>query len=184
MGEETKDANGRHEKFQSKYKLIQQFSSGSYGTVWEASPVSDSEKVYAVKIIDRSKLKKKDDESVFREVEIMRELQDLPHVIPLIDFLEEPQTLYITLFYARGGDLFRRLSEKQIFTEKDARDIAITLFETLDVMHSKHNVVHRDLKPENLLLESRRTMKIYFADFGFAKNVFVPQSIIATTRMS
>jgi serine/threonine protein kinase len=58
-----------------------------------------------------------------------------------------------------------------VYTEKDARDIAVTLFETLEVIHTKFNVVHRDLKPENLLLEARNTEKIYFADFGFANHV-------------
>lgn len=149
-----------------------QFSSGSYGTVWTANPVADPERVVAVKLIDRSKLKKKKDfDSVFREVEILRELQELPHVIPLVDFLPEPNFLYVVQFYAKGGDLFRRLSERQVFTEKDARDIAVTLFETLEVMHNKHNIVHRDLKPENLLLDGRLTQKIYFADFGFANHV-------------
>jgi serine/threonine protein kinase len=162
---------GSHLQFQALYKMKTQFSSGSYGTVWTASPVAEPEKVYAVKVIDRSKLKKKDFDSVFREVQILRELQDLPNVIPFIDFLQEPNFVYVVQFYAKGGDLFRRLSERKVFTEKDARDIAVTLFETLELMHNKYNIVHRDLKPENLLLEDRGTMKIYFADFGFANHV-------------
>jgi calcium/calmodulin-dependent protein kinase I len=128
-------------KFQALYKMKEQIGKGSYGTVWTAWSVSEPEKVYAVKVIDRSKLKKKDVDSVFREVEILNELQDLPHVIPLIEFVQDLKSLYVVQFYAKGGDLFRRLSERQVFTEKDARDIAVTLFETLEVMHVKHKIV-------------------------------------------
>lgn len=133
-------------KFHSLYEMKTQFAKGSYGTVWITSPKSQPDEEYAVKVIDRSCLKEKDRESVFREVQIMKELQDLPHVIPLVDFIVEPNYLYMIQFYARGGDLFRRLTQRKQYTEKDARDIAIILFQTLDDMHTKHNVVHRDLK--------------------------------------
>ena len=162
---------GLHLQFRALYSLKHELGHGSFGTVWAASPLTDSEQVYAVKVIDRSKAKKRDIDAVFREVEILRELQDLEHVIPLVDFLVEPRTLYVVQMYARGGDLFRRLAEKKVYTEKDARDIAITLLQTLDVMHTKHSIVHRDLKPENLLLSDYQTQKLYLADFGFAKKV-------------
>lgn len=165
--------------FANKYKVLEQIAKGSYGTVCTASPVEDPTTVYAVKIIDRTKLKEKDSDAVFREVAILQELQELPHVIPVIDFVEEPTKLYVIQFYAKGGDLFRRLTDRQVFTEKDARDIAVPIFETLQYMHEKHHIVHRDLKPENLLLESRHGEKIYFADFGFARKV-TPQGL--TTR--
>lgn len=157
--------------FSKKYKVMREIAKGSYGTVCTTSPLNDPETVYAVKIIDRSKLKKKDTDAVFREVEILRELQDLPNVIPIVDFIEEPEKLYVVQVYAKGGDLFRRLTERQVYTEKNARDIAIILFKTLEVMHTKHHIVHRDLKPENLLLESKGKEKIFFADFGFARKV-------------
>lgn len=157
--------------FEKKYKVMRDIAKGSYGTVKTTSPVNDPETVYAVKIIDRTKLKKKDSDAVFREVEILRELLDLPNVIPIVEFIDEPTKLYVVQVYARGGDLFRRLTERATYTEKNARDIAIILFRTLEVMHTKHNIAHRDLKPENLLLEKRGQEKIYFADFGFAKKV-------------
>lgn len=158
-------------KIYANYNMKNQFAKGSYGTVWIASPKSDPEKEYAVKVIDRTKLKEKDQESVHREVQVLKELQELPNVIPLVEFMEESRYLYMVQFYAQGGDLFRRLTQRKQYTEKDARDIAVILFQTLDDMHTKHHVVHRDLKPENLLLEDLLTEKIYFADFGFARHV-------------
>jgi calcium/calmodulin-dependent protein kinase I len=167
MGED--EPSSEDGPFSQKYTVKQEIAKGSYGTVYTTSPVDNPEVVYAVKIIDRSKLKKKDSDAVFREVEILRKLQELAHVIPIIDFVEEPGKLYVIQVYAKGGDLFRRLTERKAYTEKNARDIAIVLFKTLEDMHTKHHIVHRDLKPENLLLESRGKDNIYFADFGFAR---------------
>jgi calcium/calmodulin-dependent protein kinase I len=157
--------------FAKKYTVMRDIAKGSYGIVKTARPVGDQSTVFAVKIIDRKKLKKKDSDAVFMEVEILRELREVPNVIPIIDFIDEPSTLYVVQVYAKGGDLFRRLSERSTYTEKDARDLGVTLFRTLEIMHDKHKIAHRDLKPENLLLEKLGQEKIYFADFGFARKV-------------
>jgi 5'-AMP-activated protein kinase catalytic alpha subunit len=146
--------------FMSLYKVKDKLGQGSYGTVWTAHPIDNEDETYAVKIIDRTKLKKRESEAVYREVEILQALKGLPHVIPIIDFLAEPRTFYVVQLYAKGGDLFQRLTQRKVYTEKDARDIAITLLETLDSMHTKHSIVHRDLKPENLLLEDSETEKV------------------------
>jgi serine/threonine protein kinase len=158
--------------FAERYHQMGEIARGAYGVVFTANPKSDPDKIYAVKVVDKLKMKKqKDIDAVFREAGFLQELRSLPNVIPIIDFIPEEQNLYVVLGYAKGGDLFRRLTEKRKFTEKDARDIAVVLFETLDVMHMKHSIVHRDLKPENLLLESKRGERIYLADFGFANKV-------------
>jgi len=158
--------------FEAKYDKKDEVARGAYGVVYTAHPKSDPKKSYAVKVVDKSKMKKqKDIDAVFKEASFLKELRTLPNVIPFVDFFAEDQYLYVVLSYARGGDLFRRLTERRKFTEKDARDIALVLFETLNVMHNKHKIVHRDLKPENLLLESRRGEKIFLADFGFANRV-------------
>ena len=163
------DAQGT---FESKYDKKDEIARGAYGVVYTAHPKDDPEKYYAVKVVDKSKMKKqKDIDAVFREAGYLKELRNLPNVIPFIDFFAEEQFLYVVLSYARGGDLFRRLTERRKFTEKDARDIGLVLFETLNIMHNKHKIVHRDLKPENLLLESRRSDTVYLADFGFANKV-------------
>ena len=60
--------------FREKYTVKKQIAKGSYGTVCTSSPVGDPQTIYAVKIIDRSMLKKKDSDAVYREVEILREL--------------------------------------------------------------------------------------------------------------
>jgi len=158
-------------EFGTQYSLTAKIAKGNYGAVWIANPISDVEKEYAVKVIDRSKLKEQDVQAVFREVKIMEELKKNPHVISIVDFVVEPRYLYIVQVYAGGGDLFYRLTQRKQYTEKCARDIAIILFQTLDEMHTKYQIVHRDLKPENLLLEDLITENVYLADFGFARHI-------------
>eukprot|EP00977_Amphora_coffeiformis_P010295 scaffold2385_cov178-Amphora_coffeaeformis.AAC.12 len=68
-----------------------------------------------------------------------------------------------------GGELFDRVVAKMYYTEKEARDTCLVLFEAMEYLHSK-NVAHRDLKPENLLLLSANDdTQLKIADFGFAK---------------
>lgn len=176
----------KEELFENRYIMKKEIAKGSFGQVWVAVPKKGDDGggetqglvdvEYAVKVVDRTKLEEKDRESIYRETAILKELQHLPHVIPLVEFIIEPRYLYVVQFYAQGGDLFRRLTQRKQYTEKDARDIALTLFETLDDIHTKHKVVHRDLKPENLLLEDLVSEKIYVADFGFARHV-VPEGL-------
>ena len=100
--------------------------------------------------MDRTKLKKVDDDGVFREVAILADLVQHKHVIRLIDFFVEPQRLCVVQVLAVGGDVFDRLAQRQAYTEKDARHLARILLEAVDGLHSVQPcpIIHRDLKPE------------------------------------
>lgn len=80
----------------------------------------------------------------------------------------------------QGGDVFTRLALRTSYTEKNARNLAKQLLETIDALH-KRRIVHRDLKPENLLLrDDFDDSSIILADFGFAR--FLPENGKLTTR--
>lgn len=68
--------------------------------------------------------------------------------------------------------MFDRLTCRKQYTERDARDLARILLETIQFLHNHKPccIVHRDLKPENLLLaDSVSDSSILVADFGFAR---------------
>jgi calcium/calmodulin-dependent protein kinase I len=158
------------DSFESLYQLEQRLRSGSFGTVYECQHVDYPDQLYAVKIIDRTKLKPKDDKAVFTEVATLRELHHVENVIKIIDFFVEPDKLYMVQMLARGGDVFDRLTARTKYNEMDARHLAVTLIQTMAQIHEK-SIVHRDLKPENLLLrEEENDTGILVADFGFAKH--------------
>lgn len=120
----------------------------------EPRPPFDADVAYAVKIIDRKKLKKKDDEGVFREVRVLKEFIGVPNIIQLIDFFTEPEKIFVVQELAAGGDVFDKLSQRKTYSEEDGRNLARVLLQAIDAMHhvKPTPVVHRDLKPENLLL--------------------------------
>ena len=79
--------------FDHLYELEKKLRSGSFGTVWRTMHgLTNNE--FAVKIIDCTKLKLKDDQAVHREVEVMRELTtSMSHelFIGLVYFFETPE---------------------------------------------------------------------------------------------
>ena len=157
------------ETFDSLYRLDQRLRSGSFGTVYECQHINYPDQIYAVKVIDRTKLKPKDDKAIFTEVATLRELHPVQNVIKIIDFFVEPDKLYMVQMLARGGDVFDRLTARTKYNEMDARSLAVTLIQTMAQIHER-GIVHRDLKPENLLLrEEENDTGILVADFGFAK---------------
>lgn len=136
-----------------------------------------TKKRFAVKIVSRKNLTKNDDAQVLNEVAI---LQSLKHksIVQLIDFFEEGEKFYLVMEILEGGDVFDRIVQRSHYTEKDARDLARALLEAVEFLHS-HNVAHRDLKPQNLLLTSKdNDTVIKIADFGFAKRVHTPHSLV------
>ena len=53
-----------------------------------------------------------------------------------------------------GGDLFDNVVSRHHYNEKDARDIAHSIFEAIRYCHEKE-ILHRDIKPENLLFDKK-----------------------------
>jgi serine/threonine protein kinase len=172
--------NAPHNKFAQCYVKDERLRAGSYGTVYTCHHMSDVTYQYAVKVMDRKKLKKKDDEAVFREVDVLRQCSSIPNVVRVIDFFAEPDFLYVVQVFAAGGDVFDRLAGRQTYTEADARDLASILIKTIAELHDL-NIVHRDLKPENLLLRTPfDDSTILVADFGFARKLDSPDEKLMT----
>jgi Protein kinase domain len=98
------------------------------------------------------------------EASVIAQLEH-PHILPVIDFGEEDNLLYIVMRLVKGDSLDQRLREGPI-----APPIAIEMLRqigsALGFAH-QHDVIHRDLKPSNVLLDDHDNT--YLADFGIAK---------------
>jgi serine/threonine protein kinase len=163
--------------FDQDYALEKKLQSGSYGTVYTTRH-NASKTEYAVKVIDRTRLKKKDDENTLQEIKIMKDLKGVQNIVRLIDVYITPKTFHIVQVFAEGGDVFDKLAQRTAYSEKEARELSITLLQTLSDVH-RHKICHRDLKPENLLLKGRwDDAAILLADFGFAK--YIPDEGLKT----
>lgn len=110
----------------------------------------------AVKIMARGRLD--------AEAKILEQL-DHPYVIRLVHVYYEEHTVYLVMELMES-DLFEQVSEKQKYTEMEARYVMRRLLAALHYLHEHQQIVHRDLKPENILVRGK---EIKLTDFGLAK---------------
>ncbi|XP_059967449.1 serine/threonine-protein kinase DCLK3 [Mesoplodon densirostris] len=132
-----------------------------------------TQQAYAMKIIDKSKLKGKED-MVDSEILIIQSLSH-PNIVKLHQVYETDAEIYLIMEYVQGGDLFDAIIESVKFPERDAALMLMDLCKALVHMHDK-SIVHRDLKPENLLVQRNedKSTTLKLADFGLAKHVVRP----------
>uniref|UniRef100_A0ACB8FTW8 Uncharacterized protein n=2 Tax=Sphaerodactylus townsendi TaxID=933632 RepID=A0ACB8FTW8_9SAUR len=154
------------------YEIGKTIGDGNFAVVMECHHRSSSQN-YAMKIVDKSKLKGKED-MLENEIVIIRSLTH-PNIVSLIEVFETEAEIYLILEYIPGGDLFDAIIQSVKFTERDAALMMTDLCGALVYIHGK-NIVHRDLKPENLLVQRNpdKTTTLKLADFGLAKLVTKP----------
>ncbi|XP_066299706.1 serine/threonine-protein kinase DCLK3-like isoform X1 [Branchiostoma lanceolatum] len=159
-------------EMKSRYEIGKTIGDGNFAVVKEAK-LKNTDSDYALKIIDKSKLRGKED-MVENEIAIMKHCQH-ENIVQLFEEYESEHDIYLVMEYVKGGDLFDAITESVKFTERDAASMVKDLVSALAFLHSK-NIVHRDLKPENLLVQKNRdgraTLKL--ADFGLAMEVIEP----------
>lgn len=154
--------------FRSQYTLGSAVGTGTFAVVYNCTHKVTKE-VFAVKVVQKSKLDVETEAAFRKEVDMLEKLHS-PHIIKCHEFFEDETTFYLVEEFADGGELFDKIAEKKINTENDAREMVQTLLEAVQYCHNLH-VVHRDLKPENILLskaEKENVETIKLADFGFA----------------
>ncbi|XP_038067283.1 MAP kinase-activated protein kinase 2-like isoform X1 [Patiria miniata] len=77
--------------------------------------------------------------------------------------------LLVVMECMEGGELFSRIQEKSLFTEREAAEIVRNIGLAIQHLHAM-NIAHRDLKPENLLYKDKsKNTVLKLTDFGFAK---------------
>ncbi|KFP81409.1 Serine/threonine-protein kinase DCLK3, partial [Apaloderma vittatum] len=155
------------------YEIGRTIGDGNFAVVKECRHC-DSNQIYAMKIVDKSKLFFWKEDMMESEILIIRSLSH-PNIVSLIEVYETEAEIYLILEYVPGGDLFDAIIESVKFTEYDAAVMITDLCEALVYIHGK-NIVHRDLKPENLLVQHNadKSTTLKLADFGLAKQVTKP----------
>jgi len=161
--------------FNNLYRLKSKLQEGLVATVWEGMSV-EKEKTYAIKVIERASLSQAEDAAVLNEVSILKSLRH-KNIIPLRDFIEEPDCFYIIMHKCDGGDVLDRVASIEQYSEMDACQFSLGLLQAVQFMHER-GIAHRDLKPQNLLLESNDdNTSVKVCDFGYAKRVHMPNSL-------
>jgi len=162
--------------FDNFYDVGDMLGEGGYACVFQAThKVRGSS--YAVKDVDLTMLEEGGEATLKDEIWALKLLRGGPHIVRLYDVFEEPDHVYLIMEEMKGGDLLTRIGDKEVYSEKDAREVCRIIFQAMDYIH-KMRIAHRDIKPENVLLvEQGNDTSIKIADFGFAKKVNKPNSL-------
>ena len=147
-----------------QYLIKKTIGKGSFGKVKLGIYLPNKEKV-AIKILDKNRIKEKDDlVRIKREFEILSKF-DHPNIILIAEIFETQERYYSVMEYCEGGELFNYIVKKRYLCEEEASFFFYQLISGLEYLHSL-GIVHRDLKPENLLLTENNLLKII--DFGLS----------------
>ncbi|KAG5274591.1 hypothetical protein AALO_G00137980 [Alosa alosa] len=120
---------------------------------------------YALKCVKKKLLHHSNLEN---EINVLRSIKH-SNVIGLHDFYETRTHYYLVMELVSGGELFDRIIDRGMYTEKDASHVIRQVLEAVSYLH-KNSIVHRDLKPENLLYHNPdEDAKIMISDFGLSK---------------
>ncbi|KAI4302651.1 hypothetical protein MLD38_038371 [Melastoma candidum] len=146
-----------------RYEIGRLLGQGTFAKVYHARNIKTGVSV-AIKVIDKDKVLKVGlIDQIKREISIMRRVRH-PHVVELYEVMATRTKIYFVLEYAKGGELFNKVSKGKL-KEDVARRYFQQLIAAVDYCHSR-GVAHRDLKPENLLLDDDGDLKV--SDFGLS----------------
>ena len=133
--------------FEHKYTVTATLGRGSFATVYKATE-NNSHAQYAVKeIVKHERITTREIGFVTREVEILKSLSH-KNIVRFVEFIEDHDAFYIVMEHVTGGNLFNRLAEQTVYSERTARDLFHALLDTLKHAHDR-DVIHRyrDIPP-------------------------------------
>ena len=137
---------------------------GKFGTVYLARE-KRSKFIVALKCLQKSQLVKSGCEhQLRREIEIQSHMRH-KNILRMYGYFYDSKRIYLILEFSPRGELYKMLTSKGRFGERQAAQYIHDLSKALSYCHMKH-VIHRDIKPENLLIGMKGEIKI--ADFGWS----------------
>ena len=147
----------------NNYIMKKEIGEGNFGKVKLAEFKPTGEE-FAIKILNKKKIKKQMKNVMLRENEIITKLNHI-NVVFVYKIIDTPEDYYIVMEYCKLGELFDYIVEKKKLGEEEASVFFYQLINGVEYIHSK-GIAHRDLKPENLLLTEDKVLKII--DFGLS----------------
>ena len=139
---------------------------GGFGRVFSAVRLSDGLEVAVKEVIKDTRYQ--DDNKVQTdiptEVALMQQVQNIPGVIRILDYIDDTDSYYIVMERINSKDLFDFITEEgplpERFASKMFSDIVKTVINCRDC-----GVLHRDIKDENILVDLN-TFNTKLIDFG------------------
>lgn len=148
------------------YQLEAQIGAGSAGTVWKAFRQGPIAHPVALKRL-RAASGAVDVQRMRREAAVLAEL-DHPHIVRVIEILEDGEGVAVAMQYAPGGSLETLLEERGTLDPGEVVAVAAPLASALASAH-RHGTVHGDVKPANVLFTSDGEPLL--SDFGSVRTL-------------
>ena len=145
-----------------RLKLI---GKGSFGEVFLVK-LKSNEKIYAMKILDKEKIKLYDQEEHTKSERDLMVKINCPFIVDIKYAFQDKQYLYMVTEFMQGGEMFFHLFKEKRFKNEKAKFYIVEIILAIEFLH-KNKMMYRDLKPENVLLDKTGHIKI--ADFGLSK---------------
>ncbi|XP_031437374.1 serine/threonine-protein kinase MRCK alpha isoform X2 [Clupea harengus] len=145
------------------FEILKVIGRGAFGEV-AVVKVKNSDKVFAMKILNKWEMLKRAETACFREERDVLVNGDCQWITTLHYAFQDENNLYLVMDYYVGGDLLTLLSK---FEDRLPEDMSkFYLAEMVLAIHSVHELhyVHRDIKPDNILMDVNGHIRL--ADFG------------------
>jgi serine/threonine protein kinase len=150
------------------YEILQRIGSGGMAEVYRAKQLTAFGREVAIKVVRAGYSA----DPNFRE-RFLREAQAIsrlshPNILPLIEFGEQDEMLFLVMPLVREGTLRDLLQQRKGSLPLEE---AISFFTQLcNAVHYAHTqgIIHRDIKPQNMLLQ--QGTHLLLADFGIARD--------------
>jgi len=147
------------------YKIVRLLGRGGMGWVYEGVDERTGEPA-AIKVLAASVSREEGFRQRFEaEIEALRKLNH-PHIVRLIGFGEEGDTLFYAMELVQGPSLEQELHQGRRFSPREAVLIGLQVCAALRHAHDR-GIIHRDIKPGNLLRTQEGKIKL--SDFGIAR---------------
>ena len=165
------EENTSYIKIEDLYEFKEKIGEGHFGLVKRCIEKSTG-KEYAVKIMNKNKIKKKDLQFLIQERNYMMLIKH-PNIVSLIQDYEDENYLYFVMEYFKGGDLSKYMrkiidNQKEKNLERIGARIIKIIAQGVEYLN-QFGIVHRDLKPENIVFGIEDDIKsIKIIDLGVA----------------
>jgi eukaryotic-like serine/threonine-protein kinase len=149
---------------------------------------TQTEELVVVKLLTFNHDLEWDDLKLFeREAETLKTLNysEIPRYLDYFEFeTENSKGFALVQSYIEAKSLEQHLKAGRSFSEAEVKQLARSLLEILNYLHSQHPpVIHRDLKPSNILLSDRTgnsVGQVYLVDFGSVQTLVAQEGSTIT----
>ena len=124
------------------FTTLKVIGKGSYGKVLLVKK-NDDNKVYAMKILKKKAMIKRNQVNHIKTERRIMELIDHPFIVKLRYAFQTPQKLYFIMDYCPGGELFFHIQKVERFNEDAAKFYGAQIALALDHLH-KNNIIYRE----------------------------------------